>query len=271
LLHYDRPVRLSEKVAIVVGGGQTPGDTIGNGRATAIAFAREGARVLVADRDLASAEETVRMIAADGGTAAAIEMDVTREPDVASMIARCSELYGRIDVLHNNVGIGTRDASAQRIELPDFDRIFDVNLNGPLLACKHAVPVMRQQGSGSIINISSVASVAGVTNMVAYKTSKAALNALTQSLALANARYRVRINAILPGLINTPMAIEGLSAARGVAKEELIAQRDRLVPMGRMGSAWDVAHAAVFLASDESRFVTGVLLPVDGGQTLRVG
>ena len=264
-------MRLSEKAAIVVGGGQTPGDTMGNGRATAIAFAREGARVLVADRDVASAHETVHMIEAAGGTAAAHEMDVTREQDVAAMVARCAELYGRIDVLHNNAGIGTRDAPAQRVEMADFERIFAVNLQGPLLACKHVIPIMRQQGAGAIINISSVASIAGMTNMVAYKTSKAALNALTQTLALANARYNVRVNAILPGLINTPMAIEGLSAARGIAKEELIAQRDRMVPLGHMGSAWDVANAAVFLASDESRFVTGVLLPVDGGQTLRVG
>jgi NAD(P)-dependent dehydrogenase (short-subunit alcohol dehydrogenase family) len=198
-------------------------------------------------------------------------MDVTKEADVAAMVAGCIDSYGRIDVLHNNVGIGTRDASAQRVEMPDFERIFAVNLQGPLLACKHAIPVMREQQSGSIINVSSVASVAGVTNMVAYKTSKAALNALTQSLALANARYNVRVNAILPGLINTPMAIEGLSVARGVSRERLIAERDRAVPMGHMGSAWDVASAAVFLASDESRFVTGVLLPVDGGQTLRVG
>jgi NAD(P)-dependent dehydrogenase (short-subunit alcohol dehydrogenase family) len=264
-------MRLQDKIAIVVGGGQTPGNTIGNGRATAILFAREGARVLVADRELASAEETVAMIAAEGGAASAFEMDVTREADVAAMAAHCTDTYGRIDILHNNVGIGTRDASAQQIEMPDFERIFDVNLNGPLLACKHVVPAMRQQGSGAIINISSVASIAGTTNMVAYKTSKAALNALTQSLALANARFGVRVNAILPGLINTPMAIEGLSSARGISKEELIAQRDRMVPMGKMGSAWDVAHAALFLASDEARFITGILLPVDGGQTLRVG
>jgi NAD(P)-dependent dehydrogenase (short-subunit alcohol dehydrogenase family) len=264
-------MRLQDKVAIVVGGGQTPGETIGNGRATAITFAREGARVLVADRDRASAQDTVDMIAADGGTATACEADVTREGDVAAMVEHCMALYGRIDILHNNAGIGTRDASAQRIEMPDFERIFAVNLEGPLLTCKHVIPIMRQHGAGSIVNISSVASIAGTTNMTAYKTSKAALNALTQSLALANARYHVRVNAILPGLINTPMAIEGLSAARGVPREELIAARDRAVPMGHMGSAWDVASAAVFLASDESRFVTGVLLPVDGGQALRVG
>ena len=264
-------MRLQDKVAIVVGGGQTPGDTMGNGRAVAISFAREGACVLVVDRDLGSAQETVRMIEAEGGVASAHEADVTREADVAAMVAGCVEAYGRIDVLHNNVGIGTRDASAQRVEMDDFQRIFDVNLHGPLLACKHAVPIMREQRSGSIINISSVASIAGMTNMIAYKTSKAALNALTQALALANARYNVRVNAILPGLINTPMAIEGLSAARGVSREELIAQRDLAVPLGHMGTAWDVANAALFLASEESAFVTGVLLPVDGGQVLRVG
>jgi len=130
---------------------------------------------------------------------------------------------------------------------------------------------MREQGGGAIINISSIASIAAATNIVAYKTSKAALNALTQALAIANARYGIRVNAILPGLINTPMAIEGISAARGVPREQLIAERDRQVPLGKMGTAWDVAHAALFLASDEARFITGVLLPVDGGQSVRVG
>jgi len=264
-------MRLEGKAAVVVGGGQTPGATIGNGRAASVLFAREGARVVVADRDLASAQETVSLIEAEGGTASAFAMDATSDEDAAATIARCVELYGRIDILHNNIGIGTRDASAQRVEVDDFERIFAVNLRGPLLACRHAIPAMRTQGSGSIINISSVASLAGMTNMAAYKTSKAALNALTQSLALANARYNVRVNAILPGLINTPMAIEGLSAARGVPREELIAARDRAVPMGHMGSAWDVAAAALFLASDEAKFITGVLLPVDGGQVLRVG
>jgi NAD(P)-dependent dehydrogenase (short-subunit alcohol dehydrogenase family) len=263
--------RLEGKAAIVVGGGQTPGATIGNGRATAILFAREGARILVADRDLASAEQTARMITDEGGAATAFEMDVTREDDCRRMNERCVELYGRIDVLDNNVGIGSRDHSAQQIALEDFERIFRVNLQGPLLACKYVVPVMRAQGSGSIINISSIASIAGVTAMAAYKTSKAALNALTETLALANARHGIRVNAILPGLINTPMAIEGISAARGVSREELVAARDRQVPLGQMGTAWDVAQAALFLASDEAKFITGVLLPVDGGQMLRKG
>ncbi len=264
-------MRLTGKTAIVVGGGQTPGDTIGNGRATALTFAREGARVLVTDRDLASAEETVRMIAVGGGEASAFEMDVAREEYCARAVAHCIGRYGRIDILHNNVGIGARDASPSRITIDDFEHIMRINLEGPLLMCKHAVPTMRAAGGGAIINVSSIASIAGTTNMIAYKTSKAALNALTQSLALANARYGIRVNAILPGLINTPMAVEGISTARGLPKEDVIAARNRQVPLGKMGSAWDIANAALFLASEEAAFITGILLPVDGGQTLRVG
>jgi NAD(P)-dependent dehydrogenase (short-subunit alcohol dehydrogenase family) len=263
--------RLEGKVAVVVGAGQTPGATVGNGRATAITFAREGAAVLLVDRVLARAEETSAEIEAAGGVASAFEADVTREADCAALVTACVERYGRIDILHNNAGIGAGDAGIAGIELENFERIFRVNLHGPLLACKHALPAMRAQGSGAITNVSSLASVAGATGMVAYKTSKAALNALTQTLALANARYGIRANAILPGLINTPMAIEGISAARGISREELVAQRDRAVPMGHMGTAWDVANAALFLASDEARFITGVLLPVDGGQGVRVG
>lgn len=263
--------RLEAKVAVVVGAGQTPGETIGNGRATAITFAREGASVLLVDRVLARAEETRAMIEAGGGTSSAFEADITREGDCRALVEACVERYGRIDVLHNNAGIGAGDAGVSGIELDNFERIYRVNLHGALLASKHALPHMRAQGGGVITNVSSLASIAGATNMVAYKTSKAALNALTQTLALANARYGIRANAILPGFINTPMAIEGISAARGIPREELVAQRDRAVPMGHMGTAWDVANAALFLASDEARFITGVLLPVDGGQSVRVG
>ena len=264
-------MRLKDRVAIVVGGGQAPGDTIGNGRATALLFAREGARVLVADLILRSAEETCAMIADEGGTSSAIEIDVTREDDCRRLIAGCVERYRRVDILHNNVGIGAGDSGVQHIDVDAFEHIVKVNLEGPLLTSKHALPVMREQGAGVITNVSSVASIAAATNLIAYKTSKAALNALTQAMAMANARHGIRVNAILPGLINTPMAIEGMSAARGIAKEQLIAERDRQVPLGKMGSAWDVAHAALFLASDEAAFITGVLLPVDGGQSVRVG
>ena len=266
-----RLMRLKDRVAIVVGAGQTPGETIGNGRATSLLFAREGAKLVLADRNLVSAHETRAAIEADGGDAIAVEMDVTSDADCGRLVETCLERHGRIDVLHNNVGIGTRDAGMMQIEMENFERIFRVNLEGPLLMCKHALPAMREQQSGAIINVSSIASIAAATGMVAYKTSKAALNALTQTLATANARYGIRVNAILPGLMNTPMAIEGISAARGISREQLIAERDRQVPLGKMGTAWDVAAAALFLASDEAQFITGVLLPVDGGQTLRVG
>lgn len=263
-------MRLQGKVAIVVGAGQTPGDTIGNGRATAIMFALEGAQVLLVDRDLASAEETGTMIEKEGGTAAAFEADVTDENACRAMAAACVDRFGRIDVLHNNVGIGTGDAGVIRLELDVWRRIFDVNLTAMFLTCKHVLPVMREQRSGAIINISSLASIAS-TGMTAYKVSKAGVNALTQQIAMGNARYGIRCNAILPGLMNTPMAIEGIAKATGASKEQLIEARNAMVPLGGMGTAWDVAKAAVFLASDEAKFITGVLLPVDGGQSVRVG
>jgi NAD(P)-dependent dehydrogenase (short-subunit alcohol dehydrogenase family) len=264
-------MRLEGKVAVVVGGGQTPGETIGNGRATAILFAREGARVLVVDRELERARETEALIAGEGGVALALRADVTSEEDCRLIARTAVDSFGRIDVLHNNVGIGTGDAGPVHLEAEVWDRIHDVNLKGTFLTCKHVLPVMREQGSGAIVNISSIAAVCAV-GMLAYKTSKAGVNALTHSLAAGNARYGIRVNAIMPGLMNTPMAIEGISRARGIAREELIRQRDARVPLGgRMGTAWDVAYAALFLASDEARFITGVILPVDGGQSARIG
>jgi NAD(P)-dependent dehydrogenase (short-subunit alcohol dehydrogenase family) len=263
--------RLAGKVAIVVGAGQTPGDTIGNGRATAILFAREGARVVAVDRRLESAEETVAMIEEEGGTATAFPADATREPDCEALVRATVQAHGRIDVLHNNVGIGGGDAGPAHVDEAAWDHILAVNLKSVVLPCKHVLPVMREQRSGSIVNISSVAAVCS-TGIVAYKTSKAGVNAYTQALAIGNAKYGIRANVIMPGLMNTPMAIEGISEARGVPKEELIRARDAAVPLGgKMGTAWDVAYAALFLASDEARFVTGVTLPVDGGQSARVG
>lgn len=264
-------MRLHNKVAIVVGAGQTPGDTIGNGRATAMLFAREGAKVLVVDCDLESAKETVAMIGEEKGEAKAFRADVLSSDDCRAMVDACVEAYGRVDILHYNVGIGTGDGGPLHLEEEAWKRIMDVNLKGAFLACKHVLPVMRDQNSGCIITISSLAAIAA-TNMLAYKTSKAGLNALTQQLAIGNAKYGIRVNAIMPGLMNTPMAIEGHSKARGVPKEDLIKVRDALVPLGgKMGTAWDVAYAALFLASDEAKFVTGVILPVDGGQGIRIG
>lgn len=263
--------RLADKVAIVVGGGQTPGQTIGNGRATCLLFAREGARVLVVDRDLASANETKAMIEGEGGQAEAHEADVTKEADCEAIAARCVSVYGTIDILHNNVGIGTGDAGPTRLTEEAWDTIMNVNLKSVFLTCKHVLPVMREKRSGAITNISSAAAVCSV-GIMAYKTSKAGVNAYTHALATGNAKYGIRANAIMPGLINTPMAIEGISQSRNVDREKLISQRDRVVPLGnKMGTAWDVANASLFLASDEAAFITGVILPVDGGQSARIG
>ena len=262
--------RLEAKVAIVVGGGQTAGATIGNGRATAIRFAEEGATVLVADRDLASAEETVRQITVRGGVAEPAHVEVTEESSCAALLAGCIHRHGRSDVLHTNVGIGAGDSGPSHITEEVWDRILAVNLKGPLFTNKHALPHLRQRGSGVLLAVGSVASVCAV-GIVAYKSSKAALDAMYQSLAIGNARYGIRANVIQPGLMNTPMAIEGYVRA-GRDRDELIAERDARVPLhGGMGSAWDVANAALFLASDEARFITGVCLPVDGGQSARVG
>lgn len=264
-------MRLAGKIAIVAGAGQTPGDTIGNGRATAVLFAREGAQVMLVDRNGESARETLSMIESEGGKGFVLKADVTKEDECISIARTCVEEYGRIDVLHNNVGIGAGDAGPMNLEEDTWQRILDTNLTAMFLTCKHVLPIMREQAAGSIINISSVASIASMP-MLSYKVSKAGVNALTQQIAGANARYGIRANAILPGLMNTPMAIEGISAALGISKEELIRQRDERVPLGKkMGTAWDVAHAALFLASDEAKFITGVLLPVDGGQSIRVG
>lgn len=263
--------RLAGKVAIVVGAGQTPGDTIGNGRATAIVFAREGARVIVVDRDPDSARETAERISDEGGVARALEADATRESDCVRMVEDVLAQEERIDVLHNNVGIGGADASPSRIDEAAWDEILGVNLKSVVMPCKAVLPAMRAQGGGAIVNVSSIAAVCS-TPTVAYKTSKAGVNAYTQALALGNAKHGIRANVIMPGLMDTPMAIEGISRASGIDKPTLIERRNAQVPLrGGMGTAWDVAFAALFLASDEARFVTGVALPVDGGQSARIG
>ncbi len=261
--------RVRGKVAIIFGAGQTPGETIGNGRATALLLAREGATVVAVDRDARSAQETVDIIAGEGGRAMAVQADITSEDQVRDAIAACTAAHGRIDILHNNVGasLALGDAPATELEVEAFDRLYAVNLRGMWLACKHALPVMREQGSGSIVNISSMAAWEAYP-YVGYKTTKAGVIALTQNIAMENARYGIRANVILPGLMNTPMAIEARVAA-GMPREEVIASRDRRVPLGRkMGSAWDVAYASLFLHSDEAKFITGVSLPVDGGASV---
>jgi NAD(P)-dependent dehydrogenase (short-subunit alcohol dehydrogenase family) len=261
--------RVRGKAAIIFGAGQTPGETIGNGRATALLLAREGARVFVVDRDETSAQETVTLIRDEGGEALAHPADVLREEDVRGAIQACHEAWGRVDILHNNVGasLALGDAPATDLDAEAFDRIVAVNLRGMWFACKHAVPIMREQESGSIVNISSMA-VRHAYPYLGYKATKAAVIALTENLASANARHGIRANTILPGLMNTPMAIEPRVAA-GTPRDQVIADRDRQVPLGRkMGTGWDIAYAALFLHSDEAKFITGVSLPVDGGTSV---
>ncbi|MSO76708.1 MAG: SDR family oxidoreductase [Alphaproteobacteria bacterium] len=266
-------MRVKNKVAIVVGGGQSPGEAIGNGRATAITFAREGARVMVVDRDLKSAEETVAMIAAEGGQAVALRADVTVEADLANMVAACRRHWGRIDILHNNVGVSIAggDAPVTEITVEAFDRMVAINLRGMVLACKHALPVMLEQESGVILTISSMAARTNYP-LVGYKTTKAAVIAFTEQLAIQNAAHGIRANCILPGLLDTAMAVDTRVRALNKSRAEIVAGRDAKVPLrAKMGTAWDVANAALFLASDEAGFITGVSLPVDGGWGVNVG
>ncbi|MFZ5914167.1 MAG: SDR family NAD(P)-dependent oxidoreductase [Pseudomonadota bacterium] len=264
-------MRLAGKKAIVIGAGQTPGETIGNGRAAAVLFAREGAEVMCVDKRLSSAQDTVDMITGEGGAAFAHECDITSETANAEMVKAALARMGRIDILHNNVGIGFGDAPPHQLTEEVYDQIMLVNLKAMWLTCKQVIPVMREQKSGAIINISSAAAVSsgGIT---AYEISKAGVNKLTQSIAMNNAKHGVRCNVIMPGLMDTPMAIEGNVKARGLSREEVRAMRDRLVPLrGKMGSGWDVAYGALYLASDEANFVTGAVLPIDGGHSAKVG
>ena len=263
--------RLKDKVALVVGAGQTPGDTIGNGRAISILFAREGAKVFLVDRKLDSAKETHAMIAEENGEAVTFKADITNTDEIKAMVAACIEQYGRIDILINNVGIGTGDHGPVQLSEEAWDRIFDVNLKGVFRTCKYVLPHMEKTEKGVIINISSAAAVC-VSRVLAYKTSKAGLNALTHAIAMQYAAKGIRVNAIMAGLLETPMAVENIARALKIDKEELIQRRNKAVPLkGGMGDAWDTAYAALFLASDEARFITAVYLPVDGGQSAKIG
>ena len=265
-------MRLKDKVAIVVGAGQSPGEGMGNGRATVMRFVQEGAKVLAVDSNLASAEETVAMARQPGGECVAFEADVTKETTLVAMTDAAQQRWGRIDVLHYNVGVSIAggDAPLDQITEAAFDRIAAINLRGAIMACKHVVPVMRAQRAGSIIMISSVAAWEQYPNVV-YKATKAGMVAFTQQVAIQNAEFGVRANVILPGLMNTPMAVDTRARASGKSRAEVAAGRDARVPLRhKMGTAWDVANAALFLASDEANFITGVALPVDGGALVQI-
>jgi NAD(P)-dependent dehydrogenase (short-subunit alcohol dehydrogenase family) len=266
-------MRLKDRVAIVVGAGQSPGQGIGNGRATALTFAREGAKVLCVDHHLDSAQETVEMISANGGTALAFKAAVTSTAELNAMVAEADSRWGRVDVLHNNVGVSIAGGDA---ELPDLteealDRCIAINLKSCIFAAKYVLPIMRRQNSGVIINISSMAAITTYP-YVAYKATKSAMISFTEQLAYQNAIYGIRANVILPGLMNTPMAVDTRAREFGKSRAEVEAERDAKVPLRKkQGTGWDVANAALFLASDEASFITGVTLPVDGGASVRRG
>lgn len=264
-------IRLDGRVAVVVGAGQTAGETVGNGRATAITFAREGAVLVLVDRDSASLEETADLARAEGADVTTVVADVAADDGPDRIVGAAVDAYGRIDILHNNVGIGAGDGPPHRLDDDAYDRIMDVNLRAMWRTCRAAVPVLRRSGNAAIVNVSSLASIAAAGNLTAYKLSKAGVNALTQNLAVTNARHGVRANAILPGFIDTPMAVDAAARALGAERSAVADARAAMVPLGRQGTAWDVANAARFLASDEAAFITGILLLVDGGQGARIG
>jgi NAD(P)-dependent dehydrogenase (short-subunit alcohol dehydrogenase family) len=267
-------MRLAGKIAVVIGAGQSPGEGIGNGRATVLRFAQEGARVLAVDRDLASAEETVALVTNEGGECAAFAADVTREATLAAAMQEAMRRWGRIDVLHNNVGVSIAGGDKPLPELTEetFDRVSAINLRGTIMACKHVLPIMRQQRAGAIVNISSVAAYENTYPLVAYKVTKAAMVEFTKQFAFQNAEYGIRANCILPGLMNTPMAVDTRARTSNRSRAEVAAERDAKVPLrGKQGTGWDIANAALFLASDEANFITGVALPVDGGALVKIG
>ncbi len=261
--------RLGNKVAIVTGAGAV-GPGWGNGKATAVLFAREGAKVFGVDINLAAAEETRSIIEQEGGACTMMKVDVSNPEEVKSMVNRCLETYGRIDILHNNVGIVVLGGPVETSE-ETWDRVMTVNLKSMFLTCKYTLPHMERQGGGVIINISSVAAIrfTGIP-YITYYASKAGILGLTQGIALQYAAKNIRANCILPGLMDTPLIREPLKdfyAAGDI--EKMIEIRNKQCPTGKMGDAWDVAHAPLFLASDEAKYITGTQFVIDGGITCK--
>lgn len=259
--------RLDSKVAILFGAGSV-GPGWGNGKAAAVLYARHGATVVCVDVNPAAAEETVGIIREEGGRAGAAACDVLDSGAVRRLVDGVAAEHGRIDILHNNVGYATMGGPVELDEAA-WHRTIDLNVTGCFLTCKHAIPHMLARRSGAIVNVSSIAAVRYTGYpYAAYYAAKAAVNNFTMGVALQYAKEGIRANAVMPGLMNTPLIHQQISGQYKTA-EEMVAARDAACPMGRMGTAWDVAHAALFLASDEAQYITGVSLPVDGGLTCR--
>lgn len=262
--------RLKGKVALVTGCGSS-GPGWGNGKAISVLFAREGARVFGCDVSLAAAEETRGLAQAEGGEIEVIACDVSQEDQVAAMVAACVERYGRIDVLVNNVGIAVLGGPVE-LTTAQWERAFAVNVTSMFLTCKYAIPHMLKTGAGSIVNIGSIAGQrdSGVV-YVAYSATKAATLGFSRSVALQYAKQHLRSNVLSPGLMDTPLIAAPLKEGYHTAtREEMMEKRNRQCPMGHMGTAWDTANAAVWLASDESSYVTGTEITVDGGVSAKM-
>src|SRR6266545_3165374 len=252
--------RLTGKVAIVTGAGSR-GEGIGNGRAAAVLFAREGAKVLLVDQGRAAADETLRMIRGEGGEAAVFTADVTRGEECRAMVEEAVRRWGRLDILDNNVGIGGR-ATVVDVDEKDWDHLMRVNVTSMMLTSKHAVPAMAQGGGGAIVNISSISALRP-RGLTPYSVSKGAVIALTRAMAVDHAPEGIRVNCVAPGPVYTPMVYaRGMSPA---ARD----QRRKASALGVEGTGWDIGHAVRLLMSDHARYITGHTLVVDGGVTLQ--
>lgn len=263
--------RLANKTAVVIGAGSV-GPGWGNGKAIAALYAQEGANVVCADINLAAAEVTAEIICQQGGNAIAVKVDASNSSDIDSLHEQALKKYKKIDILNNNVGI-VATGGVVDIDESEWDKVFAINLKSCYLAMKRFIPGFKNNGGGSIINTSSIASIryTGVP-YVTYSATKAAMNHMTRTTAAEFARDKIRVNAILPGLMKTPMVENAVNLAEKYGDGDIEAMwsaRNSQVPMGHMGDAWDVAYASLFLASDESKYVTGIELLVDGGITLK--
>ena len=263
------PGRLEGKVAIVTGAGSI-GPGWGNGKATSVLFAREGAKVACFDINAEAAEETRSIIAGEGGEAIALTCDVASKAQVDAAVAATVERFGRVDVLHHNVGIAVVGGPVE-IDEAEWDRVTDINLKSAYLTTRAVLPIMESSGGGAIVFTSSIAGIryTGV-DYITYSTTKGALIPFSRSIGLQYARRGIRSNCVLPGLMNTPMIYSGLPDAYAQGdQEEMVRIRSEQCPMGRMGDGWDVARAVLFLASDEAQYITATELVVDGGITAK--
>src|SRR4051812_9914380 len=259
--------RLQGKTAIVLGAGCAVAGEWGNGNATAAAFAREGANVVCVDMNEEAAAWTADFIRGEGHQAIHARADVANLEQVERAVRLAVEKYGRVDILHNNAGISHRGGPVEASE-ESWDRVMDVNAKGAFIGCKAVIPQMQKQGGGSIVHIGSIAGVGWTGHaMISYHASKAALNQMTRMVAVQHAAENIRCNCIMPGLIDSPRIYNSILPVFGGDVEKMRESRSRAVPMKRMGEVWDVANAAIFFASDEAKYVTGVVMAVDGGIT----